>query len=139
MKRLMAVAFVLVMITACGDATAPSPVKSLQVRDITVGTGAEAVSGKSVAVDYTGWIYDATAIDHKGTKFDASADHGAPIDFVLGIGMVIKGWDQGIVGMKVGGTRELIIPPSLGYGRQGYGPIPANSALVFEIQLRSVQ
>jgi FKBP-type peptidyl-prolyl cis-trans isomerase len=104
----------------------------LQYKDIKVGDGAAAKSGDSVSVHYTGWLTD-------GTKFDSSVDRGQPFTFQLGAGGVIKGWDEGVVGMKVGGTRILIIPPELGYGAQANGPIPANSTLIFEVVLLSVQ
>ncbi len=105
----------------------------LQSTDEVVGTGTEAVAGKSVSVQYTGTLTD-------GTKFDSTADHGGqPFTFALGGGQVIKGWDQGVVGMKVGGKRKLVIPPSLGYGSQSVGTIPPNSTLVFEIELVDVK
>lgn len=106
--------------------------------DLTVGTGAEATSGKRLSVHYSGWLYSAGATDNKGTMFDSSLSRG-PFSFTLGTNAVIAGWDQGCVGMKVGGVRRLIIPPSLGYGSQAVGSIPANSTLVFDIQLLSVQ
>lgn len=104
----------------------------MQVEDIVVGTGEEAVSGKTVTVNYVGTLTD-------GTKFDASADHGQPFSFELGAGRVIKGWDQGVAGMKVGGKRKLTIPPDLAYGNQAVGTIPANSTLVFEVELLKVE
>jgi FKBP-type peptidyl-prolyl cis-trans isomerase len=104
----------------------------MQVEDIVVGTGEEAVSGKTVTVNYVGTLTD-------GTKFDASADHGQPFSFELGAGRVIKGWDEGIAGMKVGGKRKLTIPPDLAYGSQAVGTIPANSTLVFEVELLNVE
>jgi peptidylprolyl isomerase/FKBP-type peptidyl-prolyl cis-trans isomerase FkpA len=104
----------------------------LQKTDEVVGTGAEAVDGKSISVSYTGTLAD-------GTVFDStSKDGGQPFTFTLGAGQVIKGWDEGVVGMKVGGTRKLVIPPSLGYGDQATGSIPPNSTLTFVIQLLSV-
>src|SRR5215471_6018566 len=96
-------------------------VTSLQVTDITVGNGAPAAAGKTVSVHYTGWLYDNKAADHHGKKFDSSHDHGEPFEFKLGAGMVIRGWDQGVAGMKVGGKRTLVIPSELGYGRRGAG------------------
>lgn len=104
----------------------------LQIQDEVVGTGAEAVAGKKVTVNYVGTLID-------GTKFDSSYDHGTPFSFNIGAGEVIVGWDQGLSGMKVGGKRKLVIPPSLGYGSQAVGPIPANSTLVFEVELLSVE
>lgn len=106
---------------------------TLQKTDITVGTGAEAKTGDTVSVQYVGVNYA------DGKQFDASWDRGQPFTFQLGAGDVIKGWDQGVVGMKVGGRRELVIPPSLGYGNQANGPIVANETLVFVVDLVSVK
>ena len=103
----------------------------LKIQDEVVGTGATAQSGQQVTVNYIGWLAD-------GTKFDASADHGGTFTFNLGAQQVIKGWDQGVVGMKVGGKRKLTIPPELGYGANGMGPIPPNSTLTFEVELVKV-
>ena len=114
-------------------------VSALQTIDITAGTGATAVVGRSVTVHYTGWLYSETAVDHKGEKFDSSVDRGAPYTTLIGVGAVIRGWDQGIPGMRVGGRRRLIIPSSLGYGAGGSGPIPGGSALVFDVELLNVQ
>lgn len=91
-----------------------------------------------MTVNYTGWLYDSTKTDNKGTQFDTSIGRG-PFPFTLGVGQVIKGWDQGVVGMKVGGSRRLIIPPDLGYGAAGNGPVPGNATLVFDIDLLTVQ
>ncbi len=107
--------------------------------DAVIGTGAEATAGKSVSVHYTGWLYDASAPDHKGKKFDSSRDRGEPLSFPLGAGRVIKGWDEGVAGMKVGGRRTLIIPPDLAYGARGAGGvIPPNATLVFDVELLDV-
>jgi peptidylprolyl isomerase/FKBP-type peptidyl-prolyl cis-trans isomerase FkpA len=107
-------------------------VTELKMEDTKVGTGDEAATGKSVTVHYTGWLTD-------GTKFDSSKDHGQPFTFQLGAGQVIKGWDQGVVGMKVGGVRKLTIPSSLAYGDRGAGGvIPPGATLVFEIELLAV-
>ena len=104
----------------------------LQIEDLQVGTGAEAKSGQSVSVHYTGTLTN-------GKKFDSSRDRNETFDFQLGAGMVIKGWDQGVVGMKVGGRRKLTVPPELGYGAGGYPPvIPPNSTLIFDIELVEV-
>src|SRR5437773_9222760 len=103
-------------------------ITALQMTDGTFGTGAEASAGKEVSVHYTGWLYDEKAADHRGKKFDSSRDHGEPFSFRLGAGMVIRGWDQGVAGMKVGGSRTLIIPSELAYGRRGAGGvIPPNA------------
>lgn len=113
-------------------ATAVADVTELKIEDTKVGTGAEAVAGKTVTVHYTGWLTN-------GRKFDSSKDHGQPFSFPLGAGQVIKGWDQGVAGMKVGGTRKLTIPASLGYGDDGAPPvIPPNATLVFEVELLAV-
>ncbi len=108
-------------------------VMELKSEDLKVGTGAVAEAGKSVTVHYTGWLTN-------GTKFDSSKDHGQPFTFPLGGGRVIKGWDQGVAGLKVGGVRKLTIPPSLGYGANGAGGglIPPNATLVFEVELLGV-
>lgn len=104
----------------------------MKKEDTKVGTGAEAVTGSTVSVHYTGWLTD-------GTKFDSSKDRGQPFSFQIGSGQVIKGWDQGVTGMKVGGIRKLTIPPELGYGARGAGGvIPPNATLVFEVELLGV-
>jgi len=113
------------------DPSAPLPT-DLTVNDQAVGTGAEAKTGDTVTVNYIGALPD-------GTVFDASQNHGQPFTFTLGQGSVIRGWDEGLVGMKEGGTRILIIPPAYGYGAQANGPIPANSTLIFQVELVSVQ
>lgn len=103
------------------------------------GTGAEAVAGKRVTVHYTGWLFDAAAADKKGRKFDSSRDRGDPFSFLLGAGQVIRGWDEGVAGMKVGGQRTLTIPPEMGYGARGAGGvIPPNATLVFDVELLGV-
>jgi FKBP-type peptidyl-prolyl cis-trans isomerase len=106
----------------------------LMIQEVKAGDGALATKGKSVSVHYTGTLTN-------GTKFDSSLDRGQPIEFVLGAGMVIKGWDQGIEGMKVGGKRKLTIPPELAYGARGTpgGPIPPNATLVFDVELVGVK
>ncbi len=108
--------------------------------DVKQGTGAEASSNKPVLVHYTGWLYDPSKPDNKGTKFDSSRDRQVPFGFILGAGRVIKGWDEGVVGMKVGGQRTLIIPPSYGYGERGAGGvIPPNATLIFDVELIEVK
>ena len=131
-------------VTAAGSPTAtPKPAgpvvktaSGLQYQEEVVGTGAVAKSGQTASVNYTGMFTN-------GTKFDSNVDpafgHVQPFSFQLGAGQVIKGWDEGVAGMKVGGKRKLIIPASLGYGAQANGPIPANSTLVFEVELLGVQ
>jgi FKBP-type peptidyl-prolyl cis-trans isomerase len=109
--------------------TTPSGLKYV---DLAVGTGPEAHAGRTVVVHYTGWLTD-------GTKFDSSVDRGQPFSFALGAGRVIKGWDEGVAGVKVGGKRKLMIPPELGYGARGAGSvIPPNAELIFEVQLLEI-
>jgi FKBP-type peptidyl-prolyl cis-trans isomerase FkpA len=110
--------------------TTPS---GLQIEDTTVGEGAEAVAGTLVSVHYTGWLYEN---GQAGRKFDSSKDRGQPFEFPLGAGHVIRGWDEGVQGMKVGGTRNLIIPAELGYGARGAGGvIPGGATLMFTVEL----
>ena len=114
-------------------------VTELKKIDVKQGTGAEAVAGKTVVVHYTGWLYDPAAPNGHGTKFDSSVDRKEPFSFPLGGGKVIKGWDEGVAGMKVGGTRTLVIPPQMGYGARGAGGvIPPNATLVFDVELLDV-
>ncbi|WP_368415369.1 FKBP-type peptidyl-prolyl cis-trans isomerase [Falsiroseomonas sp.] len=111
----------------------------LQMNDIVVGEGLMALAGKPVTVHYTGWLFDASAPETKGRKFDSSRDRGEPFGFPLGAGHVIQGWDRGVAGMKVGGQRRLTIPPEMGYGARGAGGvIPPNATLVFDVELLSV-
>ena len=111
----------------------------LQYDDTAVGTGATAQAGQQVSVHYTGWLHDPAKANGRGTKFDSSKDRGAPFGFHLGAGMVIAGWDEGVQGMQVGGTRVLLIPSDLGYGPRGAGGvIPPNATLVFEVDLLGV-
>jgi len=106
---------------------------AMKVEELKVGTGTEAAAGKTVSVHYTGTLTD-------GSKFDSSLDRGQPFSFRLGAGQVIKGWDQGVAGMRVGGERRLTIPPELAYGTRGFPPvIPPNSTLVFVVQLVDVK
>jgi FKBP-type peptidyl-prolyl cis-trans isomerase FkpA len=108
----------------------------LQYEDTTVGSGPEAKAGQEVRVHYTGWLYEG---GQQGAKFDSSRDRNDPFEFSLGAGMVIKGWDEGVAGMKVGGQRTLIIPPQLGYGARGAGGvIPPNATLKFDVELLGV-
>ncbi len=113
--------------------TTPS---GLQYEDTTPGSGAEAQAGRTVRVHYTGWLQDASQPEGRGRKFDSSKDRNDPFEFKLGAGHVIRGWDEGVQGMKVGGTRVLTIPAELGYGARGAGGvIPPNATLVFEVEL----
>ncbi len=112
---------------------------SLQIEDTVVGSGAVAQAGQNVRVHYTGWLHDPAAANSRGRKFDSSKDRGQPFSFGLGQGQVIRGWDEGVQGMKVGGTRVLTIPPEMGYGARGAGGvIPPNATLVFEVELLGV-
>jgi len=114
-------------------------VTSLTTTDNVIGTGTTAVAGDTLTVSYTGWLYEATAANYEGPEFDSSSATNPTFSFQLGAGKVISGWDQGLVGMKVGGTRTLIIPSALAYGNNGNPPvIPANAALVFTVQLVAV-
>ena len=111
----------------------PTTPNGLTYQDVAEGAGIEAKKGDQVSVHYTGWLMD-------GTKFDSSKDRNDPFEFPLGAGHVIKGWDEGVAGMKVGGTRKLTIPPSLGYGSRGAGGvIPPNATLVFEVELLGIE
>ena len=137
-KRLV-ILTALVATAACGaDSSSTAPSTSVGVftsTDLVVGNGATAVAGSRATVSYTGWLYDTSKPAGKGTQFDSNGS----FPFVLGVGSVIKGWDQGVVGMKVGGQRRLIVPPELAYGSAGRSPIPGNATLVFDIALISVQ
>ena len=126
---------------ACGDSspTEPTPARAeYSTTDLRVGTGAEATAGKRLSVNYTGWLYNPSGTDGKGSQFDTSVGRSA-FSFVLGTGSVIAGWDRGVAGMRVGGLRRLVLPPELAYGASGNGPIPANATLVFEVELLDVQ
>ena len=133
----IAVLGLLATVSGSGEGKVITTPSGLKYIDHAVGTGDEAVNGATCQMDYTGWLYE----DGKRTKkFDSSVDRGRPFSFKLGAGAVIKGWDEGVRGMKVGGKRELIIPPELGYGARGYpGIIPPNSTLNFEVELLGVK
>ncbi len=125
---------------ASGTPAAAADVTALAKDDRTAGTGAEARPGMMVSVHYTGWLYDPAAPQTRGNKFDSSKDRGEPFEFQLGKGDVIAGWDEGVAGMKIGGTRVLTIPSAMGYGARGAGAdIPPNAALVFEVELLGVK
>lgn len=119
----------------------PVPDATVLVTDVVKGVGDEAFPGMVVIVHYTGWLYDPAAPDHHGRKFDSSRDRGQPLSFPLGGGRVIRGWEQGIPGMRVGGQRRLVIPPSLAYGSKGAGNgvIPPDATLVFDVELLAVE
>jgi FKBP-type peptidyl-prolyl cis-trans isomerase FkpA len=148
-------AFVLASVTACAQtgtpppaapapsaapAAAPAVVTELVKTDILEGKGKPAEKGKGILVHYTGWLYDPAAPGMKGAKFDSSEGRATPFGFVVGAGRVIKGWDQGVPGMKEGGKRMLVIPPALAYGEKGAagGKIPPNATLLFEVELIKV-
>jgi FKBP-type peptidyl-prolyl cis-trans isomerase FkpA len=149
--KIFTVALVLCALVACRDGSdtselsegapmADTGIKQLQKQDVKVGDGAEARAGRVVRVHYTGWLYDAGTPDKRGQKFDSSKDSNRPFDFTLGAREVIPGWDEGVAGMKVGGTRILTIPPDMGYGARGAGGvIPPNATLVFEVELLEVK
>ncbi|MCV2352871.1 FKBP-type peptidyl-prolyl cis-trans isomerase [Paucibacter sp. B2R-40] len=155
-KKILSVSTIVVAITAslglsaCGgggsdsstpavDTSGSAAITALQVADSVVGTGTLAVAGNDVTVNYTGWLYDVKATGTRGAQFDSSVGK-TPYTFKLGASVVIKGWDQGVAGMKVGGKRTLTIPASLGYGANGVaGAIPPNAALVFDVELLSVK
>ena len=132
-------------VVACSGSPPSSPAgasavgAALETSDLVAGTGAEATPGSQVGVHYTGWLQDPKAPEGKGRKFDSSRDSGRPFAFVLGAGQVIRGWDQGVEGMKVGGQRRLVIPASLAYGDRGAGGvIPPGATLVFDVELLAV-
>jgi len=129
---------IVALASGCTETPAnPSNGASYNQTDLRVGTGAEAGTTGQVTVNYTGWLYDPTKPDSKGLQFDTSIGK-QPFVFVLGTGAVIKGWEQGVPGMKSGGVRRLIVPPALAYGSIRSGPIPANTTIVFDIELVSV-
>jgi len=115
-------------------------VMQLQKIDVKQGTGAEATAGKAVIVNYTGWLYDPAATGQKGAKFDSSRDRQVPVGVMLGAGKVVRGWDEGVAGMKVGGQRTLIIPADMAYGSRGAGGvIPPDATLIFDVELIEVK
>jgi FKBP-type peptidyl-prolyl cis-trans isomerase FkpA len=148
-----AVGALLGLLAACGGkppAAAPSDsavpavaapaVAALEVVELQAGSGATITAGQKAVVQYTGWLYETSAPDKKGKEFDSSHNSGQPFSFVVGAGQVIKGWDQGVLGMKVGGRRRLTIPADLGYGDIGAGGvIPPGAALVFDVELVAVE
>ena len=137
---LIAAFFAISALTACGSDTPPTPLvavespAALTKTDVSIGTGADAVAGKTVKVNYTGWLYTTKQTNFKGTQFDTSVGK-TPFQFKLAAGTVIPGFDQAVTGMKVGGKRTVLIPAALGYGASGSGNIPPNSGLVFDIEL----
>lgn len=133
-----------VLLAACGAKPPATPlagsVAALESRDLRPGSGAPIRIGQTAVVQYTGWLYDAAAADKKGKQFDSSRTGGAPFRFRLGDGQVIKGWDQGVPGMQVGGLRRLTIPADLAYGDSGAGEdIPPGATLVFDVELAAIE
>jgi FKBP-type peptidyl-prolyl cis-trans isomerase FkpA len=141
--RALVVGLVLGCFAACGAKPAAGPApgpQSLQIVDLKVGDGATVAAGKRAVLQYTGWLYDASAPEHKGKQFDSSRGGPEPFRFTVGRGEVIKGWDQGVAGMKIGGQRRLIIPPDLAYGDSGaQGVIPPGATLVFDVDLLAIE
>lgn len=141
LKRISRAALVLAcaLAPACGDSPAsPAANTPFSSTDLRVGAGVAAEPGNVIVVNYTGWLYDEKKGDLKGLQFDTS-EGLVPLEFALGTGAVIKGWDLGLIGLKVGGLRKLVIPPSLAYGGARQGPIPPNTSLVFEVELVEVK
>jgi FKBP-type peptidyl-prolyl cis-trans isomerase FkpA len=137
-KTLLGLSLVVIALTFTSYANAAS--EALTKTDVRIGKGEDAVAGKTVNVHYTGWLFDKTAPENKGKKFDSSRDRPGHFTFPLGAGRVIKGWDEGVKGMKVGGQRTLIIAPSMGYGARGAGGvIPPNATLIFDVELMGVR
>jgi FKBP-type peptidyl-prolyl cis-trans isomerase FkpA len=139
MIRCLLIAGLVFAAAACRGSTPPSPTTTtsgtqFSQTDLVVGTGTQAASGNLVTVSYTGWLFDGARTDGKGSQFDSSQS----FPFRLGTGQVIPGWDQGVVGMRIGGQRRLVIPPSLAYGTAGRAPIPPNATLVFDVALLAV-
>jgi FKBP-type peptidyl-prolyl cis-trans isomerase FkpA len=152
LSRRSAVGALLGLLAACGgkppaagspsDSAAPAAaaVQALEVGELRAGSGAPITAGQKAVVQYTGWLYETSAPDKKGKEFDSSRNSGQPFSFVVGAGQVIKGWDQGVLGMKVGGRRRLTIPADLAYGDVGAGGvIPPGAALVFDVDLVAVE
>jgi FKBP-type peptidyl-prolyl cis-trans isomerase len=135
------------LLAACGAkppaaVTAPAvpAVDALEIGELKPGKGTRIVAGQKAVVEYTGWLYETSAPDKKGKEFDSSRSGGQPFSFVVGTGQVIKGWDQGVLGMQVGGRRRLTIPPDLAYGDVGAGGvIPPGAALIFDVELLAIQ
>lgn len=136
-KAILALLVIFVVPAGVALAGTTSTSTGLQIADETVGSGASPTTGQTCVMHYTGWLYQD---GKKGEKFDSSVDRGQPFAFVIGVGQVIKGWDEGVATMKVGGKRTLIIPPELGYGARGAGAvIPPNATLLFEVELLEIQ
>lgn len=147
LRRCLSLSLSLALLTACSVPTSPAPlpaaagaIAQFQQIDTRIGSGSEAAVGDQVRVHYTGWLYDKRRAEQHGDVFDSSRKRGEPFAFRLGAGQVIRGWDQGVVGMKVGGRRTLLLPPAFGYGERGAGAvIPPGASLVFDVELLDVQ
>lgn len=148
MRTILIIALAALATTGCRppqpQATSALPaqpaITELGKTDLAVGEGAAIAAGQTAVVHYTGWLYDASAPQHRGTKFDSSRDKGQPFRFVVGAGRVIKGWDEGVAGMTVGGRRELVVPARLGYGDSGAGGvIPPGATLLFDVELLAIE
>ena len=139
LSRRLAAALALVAATLAGgcDDTPTQPAPAFAQTDLRIGSGTPAANGLRLTTHYTGWLYDATRPDSKGLQFETNVG-GQPLQFVLGEGRVIQGWEQGLVGMEPGGLRRLVIPPDLAYGGTRRGPIPPNSTLIFEVEVTEV-
>lgn len=144
----IAILFLSAVVAGCGrDAPPPAPattsatpaITDLVKTDLVVGAGPAIGTGQEAVVHYTGWLYDPSAADNKGKEFDSSRSRGVPFRFTVGAERVIRGWDQGVVGMQVGGQRRLVIPAFLGYGDRSGGPIPPGSTLVFDVELLGIE
>lgn len=144
-SRLLKAIFVLGLVlpatfaTGCSEDSPTGPGTAFVQTDLRAGSGVPALTGYKVSVYYTGWLYDASRPDGKGLQFETNVGAEAPFTFILGVGQVIPGWDSGLLNMRVGGLRRLVIPPSLAYGSARSGPIPANATLVFEVELISAE
>lgn len=145
----LAMCMVCLLAAACGEQQSPKsapaaaavpPPSMLQKTDVVKGTGEGISLGQVAVVHYTGWLYDPTAPEQKGTKFDSSRDRGEPFKFAIGAGQVIRGWDEGVQGMQPGGQRRLVVPADLGYGDRGAGNvIPPGATLVFDVELLKIE
>jgi FKBP-type peptidyl-prolyl cis-trans isomerase FkpA len=130
---------VIALVSACSDSpTEPTNNGSYSQLDLVQGTGTDAQAGRVISVHYTGWFFDESEASRRGVQFDSSTG-GEPFSFTLGVGQVIPGWDQGLIGMRVGGIRRLVIPPSLAYGAIRNSSVPPNATLLFEVELLDVQ
>ncbi len=143
LRRNLCAILSLLVLASCTQKPSAAPasaVNSLQILELQPGAGAPIAAGQNAVVQYTGWLYEAGAADNKGKQFDSSRNSGQPFRFVVGAGQVIKGWDQGVAGMRVGGRRRLVVPADLAYGDSGAGGvIPPGATLVFDVDLVAVE